>query len=486
MKAGMIWPSICLTLYAVNYNIVCMTIYTPQQLDPKLPLYKAIADAIHRDIRSGTLETGARLLPQRELADILGVNVSTVTRGYQEAERQGLITATIGRGTFVTADADTKSSLVASDPASTGLLDLGLVAPLYRQEPDPSKALTDLARHPLLTGFFRYTHPRGLNRHRAAGAAWAGRYGLDVHEENVIVCAGAQHALTCVLTALFNAGDRIAVDALTYPGIKTLAAMLDIRLVPVAMDNDGMDPDALETACRRQAVQGLYLMPGCQNPTTCHMPEKRRDAIADTALRHGLLVVEDDAYALTRPENRDDPDLPVAARIPERHVFIAGVSKAFMAGARIAFMAASPSLTASLTQAVLNTMWMAPSINAELITSWIKDGTADRTVAAKRQAASRRFRAARRLLSGLSFSGHETGYYLWLHLPGDWTGKLLEARAREAGINIFGAERFIVGSGPAPRAARLSLTGPERLADLENGITRLRQVLDAPLVTPIF
>src|SRR6266545_17009 len=78
-----------------------MTMWLPNLDARKGPMYRAIADAIDQDVQRGTLRAGARLPPHRDLADHLGVTVTTITRAYQEATRRGLIAGHVGRGTFI-------------------------------------------------------------------------------------------------------------------------------------------------------------------------------------------------------------------------------------------------------------------------------------------------------------------------------------------------------------------------------------------------
>jgi DNA-binding transcriptional MocR family regulator len=462
-------------LYEVNANIVCMTIWNPALARDSGPLFQELADAIERDIASGVLRPGERLPTHRDLADALAVNVSTVTRGYGEAERRGLVAATVGRGTFVASDAGTATSMVAFEPTAPGMIQMGLITPLHFLDPDVSDGFKRIARRMDPSAFMRYTEPRGLPEHRRAGAAWAARYGIKAEAGEIIVCAGAQHALTCILGGLFRAGDRVATDALTYPGLKTLAAMLGIRLVPIPMDEEGMIPEGLDAACRREPVRAVYLMPGMHNPTTISMPDHRRDAIAALAETHDLLVIEDDAYDLTNPGDA----APVGCRDRERSVYIAGMSKSLAAGLRVAFIAAPRRLLKPLAQAVLNTIWMTPPLNVELAAMWIEDGTADAVLAAKRAEAARRYMEACDLLEGLRFRGKPSGFYIWLELPPPWTGGSFAAAAARAGVSVFGAERFAVGEAAAPTAVRISLTGTERREDLALGLTAIRDLLRA-------
>jgi len=465
---------VLLTLYGVNESIVCMTIWTTRLTGESGPLYKELADAIERDIADGKLLPGERLPTHRELADELGMNVSTVTRGYREAEKRGLLSGTVGRGTFVAADAATSTALVSFEPCRPGLIEMGLVSPLHHMDPDVADGFRRIARRRDPGAFMRYTDPRGLPEHRQAGAQWAARYGLETTPEDVIVCAGAQHALTCTLSGLLRSGDRIATDALTYPGMKTLAAMLGIRLVPIAIDEHGMNPDRLDAACRRDKIKGVYLMPGVHNPTTVTMNTTRRRDIAQLAQKHDLIIIEDDAYDLTVP----GLEPPVSSFAPERTVYVAGMSKSIAAGLRVAFIATPRHMQKDLAQAVLNTIWMAPSLNAELAAIWINDGTADRTVEKKRTEAARRYMIACDIFEDFRFRGKQSGFYFWLDLPKPWTGKTFEAAALKAGVNVFGAEKFVVGETPVPAAARVSLTGTDSRKELRKGLMILREILE--------
>ncbi|WP_419786056.1 PLP-dependent aminotransferase family protein [Pseudodesulfovibrio sp.] len=450
-----------------------MTIYLPHLDREDRPLYQALADAIERDVASGALPPGTRLPTHRELADGLGLNVSTVTRGYREAENRGLVSATVGRGTFVAADAATATAMVAFEPAAPGTIDMALASPLSSLDPDLSEGFRRIARRKAPNALLRYTDPRGLLEHREAGAQWAGRYGMQATAADMIVCAGSQHALTCCLTGLLRPGDRVAADALTYPGIKTLAAMLGIRIVPIAMDDQGMVPESLDAACRRDTIKAVYLIPGVHNPTTVTMPAARREALAALARKHDLTIIEDDAYALTVPVAHP----PVAALAPERTAFIAGLSKSVAAGLRVAFIAAPRQFLKPLAESVLNTIWMAPPLNAELATAWIIDGTADRTMETKRAEAARRYMLACNAFENLRFRGKSGSYYLWLDLPAPWTGQAFETRARQHGVNTFGAQKFAVGETKPPNAARISLTGENDLANFKLGLHILADIL---------
>lgn len=462
-----------MTLYAVNENIVCMTKWLPELKKENRPKFKLLADAIERDVYSGILKPGEKLPTHRDMADSLKMNVSTVTRGYAEAEKRGLVCGTVGRGTFIAQDAITNTPMVSFEPHAPGMIELGLVNTFYELDPDIQDAMKRLTRRRNLNTFLQYTDPHGLPEHCETGSEWIKFYQMEVDPDEILVCSGAQHGLSCCLSSLFRSGERIATDHLTYPGMKTLAAMLGIKLVPIQMDEQGMIPDVLDTVCRRDNISGLYLMPGVQNPSTACMSIERRQEIARTAAMHGLTIIEDDAYALTV----DNILPPVSSFARDRSVHIAGVSKTIAVGLRVAFMSATGEIREKLAHAILNSIWMTPTLNTELICQWIQDGTAEKTMLLKRKAAQLRFESVRDLTSEMIFAGNPNGFFLWTKLPEPWRGFMLETRAREKGLNIFSAEKFAVGDSPVPPMIRLSLSGPKSIEELRHGLEILNEII---------
>ncbi|MFP2906992.1 aminotransferase class I/II-fold pyridoxal phosphate-dependent enzyme, partial [Pyxidicoccus sp. 3LFB2] len=189
----------------------------------------------------------------------------------------------------------------ALETGDDALVELGLNWPATPPG-DPAgtalrKTLDALQRSPGLSGLLDYQPHSGLLAHREAGAEWLSRFGLEVEPRQVIVCSGGQHAMEVALTALTRPGDTVLCESLTYPGLKVLASRLHLRLQGVAMDEQGLKPDALEAACRGGA-KVLFCLPNLQNPTGAVMPEERRRRIATVVRKHGLAVVEDDAYGL--------------------------------------------------------------------------------------------------------------------------------------------------------------------------------------------
>lgn len=447
--------------------------WNPRIIDTDKSLYIAIADALERDVRNGTLKPGEKMPTHRELADVIGVNVTTITRAYRDAEKRGLITGTVGRGTYITADLGVDASMARTGEKPVKAIEMGLVLPLYNKEPDITGTIGKVVRDRNFDRYMRYTDPLGLPEHRETGALWVKRYGVDLPKENILICAGAQHALTCCLGSLFKAGDKIATELLIYPGMKAAAKAAGIRLEPAVADKEGMTPDSLERVCQRHEVKGVYLMPGMQNPTTAVMSMQRRKELADIISRYGLILIEDDMYSFS---NRDNFQA-ITQLIPDSSVYIAGVSKAFFSGLRVAFVAASEKMLYSIGQAVVNTIWMVPSFNVAIICECINSGLADRIITAKLEEAAARFAAAGEKLAGYRFRGMPGGFFIWLSLPDGWSGREFELAARENGVHIFCADKFAVGGGKAPSAIRISLTGAETMEEFIKGLDILKSIL---------
>ena len=230
-----------------------MTIWSPDISASSDPIYIAIAKAIGADIASGRLRPGARLPTHRELAEALNVSIGTVTRGYVEAMRRGCIRGETGRGTFVRPSGPERPPLPSTLDANAGLIDLSLSYPIYCEDPDLAAALSALVERMDVSRLLRYQSAHAQTRHLEAGVSWMRRLGLDTEPDSVVITAGAQHALDVILSALTKPGDLIFADELTYPGLMSVAQHRHLRLQGIAMDDVGMDADALLAACRQRA-----------------------------------------------------------------------------------------------------------------------------------------------------------------------------------------------------------------------------------------
>ena len=443
-------------------------------IDTDKTLYIAIADAIERDIKLGILKPGEKLPTHRGLAKTVGVNVTTITRAFNEAEKRGLVSSIVGSGTFVSTDSGYYPSLIDNEKDSDKLLELGLILPLYSKEPDISPVVEKVLRKNNMNELMAYTPPQGLEQHRLVGSEWMKHFGVTADPENVIITAGTQHALNCIFSSAFQPGDRIASDALIYPGVKTAARRCGIQLEAVEMDDEGMLPQALDAACRRHAIKGVYTVATMQNPTTSAMSAKRRAEIAEIIEKNDLILVEDDIYRFLSSEK----ETTLSQLLPERSVYIAGISKAFYAGLRTSFVSAPKRLCNRISQAVFDTQWMTSSFNAEIACECITSGLADKIIAAKLEEIELRASVMKSKLSGFNYKYTQNCMFAWLKLTEDWSSGDFEKTAYENGVNVIPSEKFAIGGVVPPNYVRISLSGADSVAELERGLDVLTQMLN--------
>ena len=452
---------------AVNHDnryIAPMTMWLPRLEGRHGPKYRVIADAIDEDVQNGALRAGTKLPPHRDLADHLGVTVTTVTRAYTEAARRGLTSGHVGRGTFI-------RGAEVDDSRDGSVIDLTLNILM----PDKEVAVLEsrLFQRRVLpwTELLGYVRPPGHLRHRQAMAAWLEGLGLPARPEHLALTAGAQHAMATSISAVTRPGDTVLTEDLTYSGMKRLASQLHLKVRGVPMDGEGLRPDALEAACRASRARVLYCMPRMQNPTSAVMSDRRRRQIAAIATRYRLTVIEDDTYGFHMPDAA-----PLMPLIPERTIFVTSLSKSLFPGLRLGCVVAPAPILEKVCEAIWATMLMPSPIGADLLCGWLEDGTASRIAQWKRHETSARQAIARRVLQGERLQSHPASPHIWMHLPGRWNADDFVAAARAGGVSVNAPGEFAVADHP-PRAVRLCLGTPRTRAGLEEALTRITGTL---------
>ncbi len=418
------------------------------------PRYIAIADAIEQDIRDGVLSPGTRLPPQRHLAKRLGIDFTTVSRGYGEAQSRGLVKSHVGRGTFISEPVATATS---TDPLRQADEDLSMNLP-----PEPTDpALVAKMRAGMdylsanLVQLLRYQSSTGSDKDKAAASTWLSLRGMIPTSARLVISPGAHSTISAILTILTQFGDTVLCEQITYPGFRNIAARRGLNLVGIEMDAEGILPDALDDAIRRHGPKALYLNPTLQNPTTLTIPTERRLAISEVLNKHGLDLVEDDAYGFIPAK----APAPIAVSAPDLTWHIGGLAKCIGAGLRLAYtVAPNGKLAYSLGQALKVQAVMSSPITAALATQWIEDGTADQIRRFIRSETSARQAIAREVLEGCDFRGAENAFNVWLTLPKGIGRADIVARMAGRPIGIMPSDAFSVGIPPGEKV-RLCLGG---------------------------
>lgn len=435
------------------------------------PLYKALAQQLEMDIETGRLTPGTRLPPQRELADFLDINVSTVSKAFRLCSLKGLLSAQTGSGTFVAYDAGTNWRLALKPPAA--IIDMGPTVPDPSAAPILYTLLGDMLKEKN-DDWFSYQLEGDAPWQKDIAAKALHRAGLTTQPDQILLAPGGQTALVSLLSAFFRHGDRIAADDHTYPGLKETASLLGLELMPVPQDKDGLSPIALAALCERESIRGLYLIPTCHNPTTITMPAARRKDIAHLVRKYDLLLIEDGTYQLSSP---GEP--AITNELPDRGLYFASLSKAVAPGLRTTYLSVPPALYSRASEALYSLSISVSPLLAELAARTLASGQLDTILKHRNLAMTRRDAILRAYIPSQYLEGSPTSLFRWLRLPAGWASSSFVSAAMKKGVALYGAEKFSIGkTRPAP-AVRLSLSRPKDDADIEKAARILGELLTA-------
>lgn len=438
------------------------------------PLYLALAKLLEEDIKKGVLPPGTKLPPQRELADFLDINLSTVSRAFRICSQKGLLSSSVGNGTYVSADA-TAGKIFVCGKENPKLIEMGGIYPHEEANLKVQQFTEQLLKGTDALKFFSYAKPQGTKKLREAGVIWFGKMGFHTDSGHIILAAGGQNALTAVLCGLFQQGDKIGTDDVTYPGIKMAARMAGIQLVPVRQENYEMTEEGINYAIKNENIKGIYIIPDFQNPTGHIMSLETRKMIAEVSEKNGLIVIED---AISHLLNEHADSLPpVAAFAPENVICLASLSKTVAPGLRTAFIHVPRKYHSGLAEALYTMNLSNSAVLTEVAAGLIESGQADEIIAERREEIAKRNIIANKILNGYLAESELTCPFRWLLLPECFTGEEFEICARREGVEVFGAERFTVGNRPAERAVRISVITPPTAEILTEGLGRLQKIL---------
>ncbi|WP_319498667.1 PLP-dependent aminotransferase family protein [uncultured Cohaesibacter sp.] len=446
------------------------------------PIYRAIVEAMQRDIRTGTLPEGSRLPTQRDLAWALNVNLSTVTEAFREATRLRLIAGEVGRGTYVL-PVNTATSLYAIDrPHAENAIDLSTIKPVqgFSRE-DVQSRFAALLQRQNLVDVMDYHAPSLIGRCRAAVVKLCQSRGFHPPADRIFPCAGAQAALFAALQMIAKPDLPVLVEELTFPGMKVAAKQMGLRLVPVGMDKKGILPEDLDRASRASGARTLVLSPILQNPTGTTMDRQRRADIVEMAEKLDLLVIEEDVYGGFSGQP------PLSLQLAGRSILVGGLSKLVAPGLRfgyiiVTFDADSPRsrlMNFATDELVHVTSWMTAPIMLELVCDWIESGAVDEQMEWQRQEARARQSLVRRRLGLPALGRNPAAPHLWVSTdegsPYEGrTGEQLASLARAAGVDLVSASTFCAGRMLSD-GVRICVTAPRDRADLAEACKRLVQ-----------
>jgi len=443
------------------------TIWLPELDRFAGPKYLALTHALRDAVRSGALSKGDRLPPVRDLAWRLGMTPGTVARAYQIVTQEGLLEAAVGRGTFVAATRPkfgADQALLLESPAET--------RPRTRPEEGPvdlrSPQLPDVGQNAAIAGVFAglakaadfdYLGYPGLKRDgalRAAYADWLTDRELgSIGGDDIVLTQGGQNAIGLALQCCLK-GPRphVLLEELAYPGFRHAARLNRADVVPVALDGDGLMPDALDEACRRTGARIVCVTTEAQNPTTVRMSVERRLEIVAVARHHDLQIIEDDCYSVGQASA---PSLRALA--PERTWHVTSVSKSLAAGLRFGSIVCPTGLGEYARLAAQHSYFGLARPIADLMLQLFSSGEAARLRDAAQAVLERRLELALNALGTFDVAWQRGLAFVWLRMPLGWRASTFMREAESAGVLVRSADEYALVDAHAPNAVRIAIDG---------------------------
>ncbi len=434
------------------------------------PKYLALADLLEEDIRNGNLKPGTKLPPQRELADFLDLNLSTITRAFKICSMRGLISSAVGSGTFIASDVDADPMLLTTEEAK--VIEMGAILPNARSNERVLRCIQEIIVEDANLQSMQYALPEGNHRQREAARKWLESSSIKVKEQHILFANGGQNAISVILAGVFQRGDTIGTNSVIYPGFKNAAKMMGIKVIPIAEEGMILTKEGIDYACKNANMKGMYIIPDYNNPTTHTMDIQERKMISNAAKEHQLIIIED---AINSHLNENI--LPaVAAFAPECVIHIASLSKIFSPGLRLAYLAVPCNYREKLLNALYCFNISASMLMLEVATRLIESGEGDRLARERRHAVVVRNQMMNTILEGVTIYGDEYCNFRWLILPKEFTGKSFELCAKSSGVQVFSAQRFAVGSALVPRAVRIAIPSAQTDQEFERGLYILKSL----------
>jgi len=436
------------------------------------PLYQQVYRAIREGVLSGRLRAGDRLPVTRMLARDLGISRNVVLIAYEQLIAEGYAEARVGAGTFVAATLPDSMLRVSGSSLKDSLIKPG--APRLSQyarrildEPD-SEAPVQPPRHRLRYDFayylasaqdfpgdiwrrllarrlrsieLDYSPVRGDAGLRMEIANYLRRSrAVDCSPDQILLVNGSQQAIDLVARVLLDSGDSVVLEEPHYQGAREVFRAVGARIIPVAVDDSGLNVNQLPRANR---VRLAYVTPSHQFPTGAIMPLHRRLALLAWAEKAGAYILEDDYDGEFRYEGR--PVEAVQALDRAARVIYAGTfSRILFPSLRMGYVVMPPALSAALSRAKQITDRHTSFLQQAALADFMREGYLDRSVRRSRvRNASRRQTLLRAIGKHFGDSvevlGAAAGIHVVLRFPGvagRQTARLI-SRAAQAGVAIY-------------------------------------------------
>gem|GEM_PF-1604870 len=324
--------------------------------------------------------------------------------------------------------------------------------------------------------YVEYPEPKGDGAIYEQLCKWMEYSNLRADPKSIVLCHGGQNAISVALASILSEGAGvIAIDALTYPGVRYAVQNHRAELVGIEIDDFGIVPDALETAYRRKPFKALFTSTNVLNPTTGEMPLERRIAIADLARKFDFQIIEDDCWGIGPSK------LPTFTSIcPERAWYLSSISKTISAGLRFGYLVCPPAGFAAASRIVqINSYGLSRAVS-DIVQELLQSGSALRIRQDVLKAVGKRVELSVNLLGKWDISWRRDVPFIWLRLPQGWRASSFTSACERHDILVRPADEFALNNMPVPRAVRVSVNCNVPLARYEAALRQIDNLLSHP------
>jgi DNA-binding transcriptional MocR family regulator len=277
---------------------------------------------------------------------------------------------------------------------------------------------------PAMQGHIKHTAELG----KLVGIDWPSVTGVS----ELVICNSGNHALSCIFQGLRSSHETILAESFTFSAFKFITSGLHYQVLPINMDEEGVQIERLIHLVATTGSKLLYIQPTIQNPTCSVLSLERRKQIVELAKAKKLFIIEDDAYRFLHPS----PPPSFLELLPEQTIHVYSLSKPFNPLIKTAFVIVPKCLKDMMT----NQVRLLSSGNSSLLTrfadSLLKENTLQVLVQEKQKQAFERQQLAKTFLTGCVYQTFATSYHLWITLPAHLQAGHLSDCLEEKGVQI--------------------------------------------------
>lgn len=448
-------------------------------LDPSsdTPLYRQLADTLRTSIEHGLIPSGEKLPPTRELAGHLGLNRTTVSAAYAVLEEAGFIEGQVGRGSFVVHREDQAKRERIDWETMLPPIGPGLISP--KADVEISFANSRPAADAFPVAQFRRLAKEVVDGAEAAeilqlgsphGYAPLRRYLLEQamtentarHGDDLMITSGCQQALDLIARVFVRSGKPVAMEDPVYHGQLRVFSHAGAEILPVPVDDMGLDVHALERIVRERNPAVLVVTPSFQNPTGATLALERRRAVIEITQERGVALIENDIYSELRYGGHALPTLKQLDATGNT-ILLRSYSKVSFPGLRVGWVIAPRPVIARLAALKQLTDLHSDRLSQAVLLRFAESGELQAHLERTRRDGAERLnallRACQKYLPGnAKITRPEGGMNLWLELPAPLTAEQLLDRVHERGVTFLPGSYFSAQQAHA-RGLRISFGG---------------------------